>query len=82
MAVQRSDLQRSDEELLEWVAAMESVLRTDGPDRAKILFRAVRDYLTDVHVIVEDATLNTPIEIPSPWNNSPPIPATLRLSNG
>ena len=44
MAVRRSDLERSDDELREWVESIDSVLRTEGPERAKALFRAVRDY--------------------------------------
>ena len=55
MAVRQSDLTRSDEELREWLESMESVLRAEGPERAKALFRAVRDYLIDAHVIVEEA---------------------------
>ena len=45
----------SDEELREWLESMESLLQAEGPDRAKQIFRALRDYLTDVNVIVDDA---------------------------
>ena len=49
-----------DDELREWIDSIESVLETEGPERAKALFRAVRDYLSNANVIIEDATLNTP----------------------
>ncbi|MEQ1801341.1 MAG: pyruvate dehydrogenase (acetyl-transferring), homodimeric type [Gammaproteobacteria bacterium] len=79
MAVRRSDLERSDEELREWVESIESVLRTEGPERAKALFRAVRDYLTDAHVIVEDATLNTPYRNTIPLEQQPAYPGNIEL---
>jgi len=79
MAVRRSDLERSDEELREWVDSIESVLRTEGPERAKALFRAVRDYLTDAHVIVEDATLNTPYRNTIPLEQQPAYPGNIEL---
>ncbi len=79
MAVRRSDLERGDEELREWVESIESVLRTEGPERAKALFRAVRDYLTDAHVIVEDATLNTPYRNTIPLEQQPAYPGNIEL---
>jgi len=79
MAVRRSDLERSDEELREWVESIESVLRTEGPERAKALFRAVRDYLTDAHVIVEDATFNTPYRNTIPLEQQPAYPGNIEL---
>ena len=79
MAVRRSDLDQGDEELREWVESIESVLRTEGPDRAKALFRAVRDYLTDAHVIVEDATLNTPYRNTIPLEQQPAYPGDIEL---
>ncbi len=79
MAVRRSDLERSDDELREWVESIESVLRTEGPERAKTLFRAVRDYLTDAHVIVEDATLNTPYRNTIPLEQQPAYPGDIDL---
>jgi pyruvate dehydrogenase E1 component len=79
MAVRRSDLERGDDELREWLESMESVLRTEGPERAKALFRAVRDYLTDEHVIVEDATLNTPYRNTIPLEQQPAYPGNVEL---
>ena len=79
MAVRRSDLEPGDEELREWVESIESVLRTEGPERAKALFRAVRDYLTDAHVIVEDATLNTPYRNTIPLEQQPAYPGNIEL---
>ncbi len=79
MAVRRSDLERSDDELREWMESIDSVLRTEGPERAKALFRAVRDYLTDANVIVEDATLNTPYRNTIPLEQQPAYPGTIEL---
>ena len=79
MAVRRSDLERSDDELREWVESIESVLRSEGPERAKALFRAVRDYLTDANVIVEDATLNTPYRNTIPLEQQPAYPGNIEL---
>ncbi|MBN8279795.1 MAG: pyruvate dehydrogenase (acetyl-transferring), homodimeric type [Gammaproteobacteria bacterium] len=79
MAVRQSDLTRSDEELREWLESMESVLRAEGPERAKALFRAVRDYLIDAHVIVEDATLNTPYRNTIPLEQQPAYPGNVEL---
>ena len=79
MAVRRSELERGDDELREWLESIESVLRTEGPDRAKALFRAVRDYLIDAHVIVEDATLNTPYRNTIPLEQQPAYPGNLEL---
>ncbi len=79
MAVRRSDLERSDDELREWVESIDSVLRNEGPERAKALFRAVRDYLTDAHVIVEDATLNTPYRNTIPLEQQPAYPGDIDL---
>src|SRR5690606_39692809 len=77
MAVRRTDLVNDDLELQEWLESIDSVLRTEGPDRAKQLFRAVRDYLTDAHVIVEDATLNTPYRNTIPLEQQPAYPGNI-----
>jgi pyruvate dehydrogenase E1 component len=66
-----------DEELGEWLESMESLLRADGPDRAKTIFRALRDYLTDENVIVEDATLNTPYRNTIPVAMQPGYPGSI-----
>ena len=74
MATRRADLiAQQDTELREWLESMESLLQAEGPDRAKAIFRAVRDYLTDADVIVDDATLNTP------YRNTIPLAAAARL---
>ncbi|MGI9308573.1 MAG: pyruvate dehydrogenase (acetyl-transferring), homodimeric type, partial [Gammaproteobacteria bacterium] len=74
-----------DVELNEWLESMESLLRADGPDRAKAVFRALRDYLTDVNVIVNDATLNTPYRNTIPLEDQPNYPGDIeteeRLEN-
>ena len=69
----------ADIELTEWLESMESLLRADGPDRAKIVFRALRDFLTDANVIVEDATLNTPYRNTIPLDEQPAYPGDLAL---
>jgi pyruvate dehydrogenase E1 component len=66
-----------DIELAEWLESMESLLRADGPDRAKTVFRALRNYLTDANVIVEDATLNTPYRNTIPLDQQPLYPGDI-----
>jgi pyruvate dehydrogenase E1 component len=68
-----------DDELREWIDSIESVLDSEGPERAKALFRAVRDYLTDANVIVEDATLNTPYRNTIPLEQQPAYPGDIEL---
>jgi pyruvate dehydrogenase E1 component len=68
-----------DDELREWIDSIESVLETGGPERAKALFRAVRDYLTDANVIVEDATLNTPYRNTIPLEQQPAYPGNIEI---
>jgi pyruvate dehydrogenase E1 component len=68
-----------DVELSEWLESMESLLQADGPDRAKTVFRALRDYLTDANVIVEDATLNTPYRNTIPLEQQPLYPGDIEL---
>lgn len=74
-----------DIELSEWLESMESLLQAEGPDRAKTVFRALRDYLTDANVIVEDATLNTPYRNTIPLEQQPLYPGNIeteeRLEN-
>ena len=78
MATRRADMTGiQDEELGEWLESMESLLRADGPDRAKTIFRALRDYLTDENVIVEDATLNTPYRNTIPVAMQPGYPGSI-----
>jgi pyruvate dehydrogenase E1 component len=77
MAVRRADMDPGDDELREWIDSIESVLDTEGPERAKALFRAVRDYLTDANVIVEDATLNTPYRNTIPLEQQPAYPGNI-----
>ncbi|MCC5794951.1 MAG: pyruvate dehydrogenase (acetyl-transferring), homodimeric type [Chromatiales bacterium] len=79
MAVRRTDLRIDDIELREWLESIESLLRADGPDRAKQVFRAVRDYLADANVIVEDATLNTPYRNTIPLEAQPAYPGDIEL---
>ena len=68
-----------DIELSEWLESMESLLQAEGPDRAKQIFRALRDYLTDVNVIVNDATLNTPYRNTIPLDQQPEYPGNIEL---
>ncbi len=68
-----------DIELQEWLESIESLLRTSGPDRAKVVFRALRDYLSDEDVIVEDATLNTHYRNTVPLEHEPAYPGEIEL---
>jgi len=69
----------SDVELNEWLESMESLLQAEGPDRAKQIFRALRDYLTDVNVIVDDATLNTPYRNTIPLDQQRVYPGDIQI---
>jgi len=79
MVSRRADIAAQDIELQEWLESMESLLNTEGPDRAKAIFRAVRDYLADENVIVEDATLNTPYRNTIPLEQQPAYPGDIEL---
>ncbi|MEZ5562075.1 MAG: pyruvate dehydrogenase (acetyl-transferring), homodimeric type [Gammaproteobacteria bacterium] len=79
MAVRRADMDPGDDELREWIDSIESVLENEGPERAKALFRAVRDYLTDANVIIEDATLNTPYRNTIPLEQQPAYPGDIEI---
>ncbi len=79
MAVRRADMDPGDDELREWIDSIESVLETEGPERAKALFRAVRDYLSNANVIIEDATLNTPYRNTIPLEEQPAYPGNIEL---
>ena len=68
-----------DIELAEWLESMESLLRADGPDRAKTIFRALRDYLTDANVVVNDAVLNTPYRNTIPLEDQPAYPGNIEI---
>ena len=69
----------TDEELSEWLESMESVVRTEGPERAKAIFKAVQNYLADEKVIVEGATLNTPYRNTIPLGEQPAYPGEIEL---
>jgi pyruvate dehydrogenase E1 component len=77
VATRRSEIRTEDIELAEWLESMESLLRADGPDRAKSVFRALRDYLTNANVIVEEATLNTPYRNTIPLAQQPAYPGDI-----
>jgi pyruvate dehydrogenase E1 component len=79
MASRRAKTVASDIELQEWLESMESLLRLEGTERAKAVFRAVRDFLTDENVIVEDATLNTPYRNTIPLEEQPAYPGEIEL---
>ena len=79
MVSRRADIAAQDIEMQEWLESMESLLRIEGPDRAKAIFRAVRDYLADENVIVEDATLNTPYRNTIPLEQQPAYPGDIEL---
>ena len=77
MVSRRIDVPEQDEELREWLESMESLLRIEGPDRAKAIFKAVQNYLADENVIVEDATLNTPYRNTIPLSKQPAYPGEI-----
>jgi pyruvate dehydrogenase E1 component len=80
MATRRADLiAQQDIELGEWLDSMESLLQADGPDRAKAIFRALRDFLTDENVILDDATLNTPYRNTIPLAEQPAYPGSIEI---
>ena len=68
-----------DIELQEWLESIESLLKTEGPDRAKVVFRALASYLSDENVIVEDATLNTHYRNTIPLEQEPAYPGEIEL---
>jgi len=77
MASHQRDISSQDLELGEWLESMESLLRADGPERAKQVFRALRDYLGNEHVVVADATLNTPYRNTIPLAQQPAYPGDI-----
>jgi pyruvate dehydrogenase E1 component len=79
MVSRRADIIARDIEMQEWLESMESLLQTEGPDRAKAIFRAVQEYLADENVIVEDATLNTPYRNTIPLEQQPAYPGDIEL---
>jgi len=79
MATRPKDFLHSDIELAEWLESMESLLRADGPERAKAVFRALRDYLSDAHIIVDEATLNTPYRNTIPLAQQPAYPGDIAI---
>ena len=79
MVSRRADIVARDIEMREWLESMESLLRAEGPERAKAIFRAVHDYLADENVIVEDATLNTPYRNTIPLEQQPAYPGDIEL---
>ncbi len=79
MAMRWKEVTGQDPELGEWLEAMESLLRADGPDRAKSVFRSLRDFLTDANVIVEEATLNTPYRNTIPLSQQPAYPGDIAI---
>ena len=78
MVARKTELTQ-DVELREWLESMESLLEIEGSDRAKTIFRALRDYLTDRDVIVEDATLNTHYRNTIPLEHEPAYPGQIEL---
>jgi pyruvate dehydrogenase E1 component len=79
MVSRRADIAARDIEMQEWLESMESLLRAEGPERAKAIFRAVQGYLADENVIVEDATLNTPYRNTIPLEQQPAYPGDIEL---
>jgi len=81
MSTNPADISTDDIELEEWLESIESVLRIEGPDRAKVIFRALRDYLARSNVVVDDATLNTPYRNTIPLSEQPPYPGDIEIED-
>ncbi|HJP38721.1 MAG: pyruvate dehydrogenase (acetyl-transferring), homodimeric type [Gammaproteobacteria bacterium] len=79
MASRRNEIEAQDIELQEWLESMDSLLRAEGPERAKIIFKAVRDFLADENVIIRDATLNTPYRNSIPLDQQPAYPGDIAI---
>jgi len=79
MASRRNEIKTQDIELQEWLDSMDSLLRADGPDRAKAIFKSVRDFLVDENVIIRDATLNTPYRNTIPLDQQPAYPGNIEI---
>ncbi|MBT8441210.1 MAG: pyruvate dehydrogenase (acetyl-transferring), homodimeric type [Gammaproteobacteria bacterium] len=79
MVSRRAETIAHDVELQEWLESMESLLRTEGPERAKTIFRADQEYLADEHVIIESATLNTSYRNTIPLDQQPAYPGDIEL---
>jgi pyruvate dehydrogenase E1 component len=77
----RADVISHDVEMQEWLESMESLLRAEGPERAKAIFSAVQEYLADENVIVESATLNTPYRNTIPLAHQPAYPGDIELES-
>jgi pyruvate dehydrogenase E1 component len=81
MSFGRAHIAFDDPEMQEWLDAMESLLRVEGPERAKSIFRAIQDYLADRNVVVESATLNTPYRNSIPVEQQPAYPGDIELES-
>ena len=75
----RAEITGRDDELQEWLESMEYILDADGPERAKAIFRSLKEYLADENVIVEDATLNTPYRNTIPLEQQPAYPGDIEI---
>ena len=67
----------NDVELHEWLESIESLLRNEGPDRAREIFRALRDHLNNANVAMDDATLNTPYRNTISLDEQPQYPGDI-----
>jgi pyruvate dehydrogenase E1 component len=81
MVSRRADVTAHDVEMQEWLESMESLLRTEGPERAKAILRAVQAYLADENVIIDSATLNTPYRNTIPLEQQPAYPGNIELES-
>jgi len=79
MVSRRAETVAHDVELTEWLESMESLLQAEGPERAKVIFRAVQEFLADENVIIESATLNTPYRNTIPLEQQPSYPGDIEL---
>ncbi len=71
--------QEQTEELQEWLDALESVLRCQGPERAKDMLRQLQDHLLRGGVNLGEATLNTPYRNTISVAEQPAYPGNIEL---
>jgi pyruvate dehydrogenase E1 component len=81
MPFRHADVIANDPEKLEWLESMESLLRVEGPERAKAILRALQEYLADEHVVIESATLSTPYRNSIPVEQQPAYPGDIELES-
>ncbi|MEM7020579.1 MAG: hypothetical protein AAF512_24965, partial [Pseudomonadota bacterium] len=68
-----------DIEQQEWLEALEDVLKTHGPRRAREILRALQNKALDAGISLEEATLNTPYRNTIPVHEQHTYPGDIEL---